>query len=103
MSEKKSDVISKCQVSQKRRQTEAKERGMAEKGEDGTSLAVQWFLGAFTAGGAGSISGRGRAHMRQGAAGGKKRTVLATRCLWGPLSFSLPSCFRMAHKEVMWA
>ena len=33
----------------------------------------------------------------------KKRTVLATRYLWGPLSFSLPSCFSMAHKEVMGA
>lgn len=94
MSEKKSDVISKCQVSQKRRQTEAKERGMAEKGEDGTSLAVQWFLGAFTAGGAGSISGWGRAHMRQGAAGGKKEDSVGHQMFVGStlilLTFLLP-------------
>lgn len=73
MREKKSDVISKCQVSRKRRQTEAKEWGMVKKGKDRTSLAVQWFLCTSTARGAGSIPGQGRAHMRQGAAGEKKR------------------------------
>lgn len=39
MSEKKSDVISKCQVKRKRRQTEAKNED-GEKGKDGTSLAA---------------------------------------------------------------
>lgn len=41
--------------------------------EDRTSLAVQWFLCASTAAGAGWISGQGGAHTWQSVAGDRKR------------------------------